>query len=76
MSDESLKRHIEAKRELRKKKLVEKILESESEKKLRLKKEKRKVNKVQSRLIRDIRKIENSHTSLGEMNHNKDTDQS
>jgi len=74
MSDESLKRHIEAKRELRKKKLVEKILESESEKKLRLKKEKRKVNKVQSRLIRDIRKIENSHTSLGEMHSNKDSE--
>ena len=32
--------HLEAKRELRKKELVEKILESESEKKRRLKKEK------------------------------------
>ena len=70
MSDESLKRHIEAKRELRKKQLVEKILESESEKKLRLKKEKQ----LQSRLNKDIRTIDNSHTSLGEMNHNKDTD--
>ena len=39
MSDESLKRHIEAKRELRKKQLVAKILESESEKKRRIKKE-------------------------------------
>tara|TARA_B100000780_G_C20757058_1_gene300723 strand:+ start:86 stop:301 length:216 start_codon:yes stop_codon:yes gene_type:complete len=62
--------HLEAKRELRKKELVEKILESESEKKRRLKKEKT----LQGRLNKVVRTIDNSHTSLGEMNHNKDTD--
>ena len=66
----SLDIHLEAKRELRKKQLVAKILESESEKKRRIKKEKQ----LQSRLNKDIRTIDNSHTSLGEMNHNKDTD--
>jgi len=62
--------HLEAKRELRKKELVEKILESESEKKRRLNKEKT----LQGRLNKVVRTIDNSHTSLGEMNHNKDTD--
>jgi len=69
--NESLDRHIQAKRDLRKKQLVEKILESESEKKTRIKKEKY----IQSQLNRNIRTIDNSHTSLGEMHLNNDSDE-
>ena len=76
-SNESLDRHIQAKRDLRKKQLIEKILESESDKKLRLKKEKRKSiqdSKNQSRMNKDVRRIENADTTLGGMHFNKDSD--
>ena len=66
----SLDIHLEAKRELRKKQLVAKILESESEKKRRIKKE----LQDKSRLNKDIRAMDNSHTSLGEMHSNKDSE--
>jgi hypothetical protein len=72
--DGSLRRHVEAKRELRKKQLVAKILESESDKKIRLRKEKRKRVTLQNRLNKDVRKIESADTSLGEMHSNKDFD--
>ena len=68
--NESLDRHIQAKRDLRKKQLVAKILETESDKKYRLKKEK----ELQNRLNKDVRKIESTDTSLGEMHSNKDFD--
>ena len=72
--DGSLRRHVEAKRQLRKKQLVAKILESESDKKIRLRKEKRKRVTLQNRLNKDVRKIESADTSLGEMHSNKDFD--
>jgi hypothetical protein len=72
--DGSLRRHVEAKRELRKKQLVAMILESESDKKIRLRKEKRKRVTLQNRLNKDVRKIESADTSLGEMHSNKDFD--
>ena len=72
--DGSLRRHVEAKRQLRKKQLVAKILESESDKKIRLSKEKRKRVTLQNRLNKDVRKIESADTSLGEMHSNKDFD--
>jgi hypothetical protein len=70
--------HLETKREQKKKEQVEKMLDALKTNKngnrtgmtTTSSKEKRKRKSIQSRLNKDVRTIENSQTSLGEMHNN------